>query len=193
MLLAQQRFAGQVAPCVRWLAASDVAQQVDRKKTRQIFALSRRMFPMKSIAKLCSVCVLVLAGVAQAQELIPIPDMQIPAVPSGHAGVETVETVVYVDPVFHMGTLFSHVKYTDLHEMSPCATPKLIMVKNPCADDSCCNCCEPKMVCIEICVPPCACEEVTCRRAGNRIRYTYGKYAVDVRIKHGYIQVDYQD
>ena len=145
---------------------------------------------MKSIARLCSVCVVLLAGVAQAQELAPIPDMQIPAVPYGNSGVEMGEPVIFVDPMVYTGTLFTRVKYTDVHEMSPCAAPKLIMVKNPCACDSCC---EPQMVCIEICVPTCGCEEVTCRRFGNRIRYDYGKYAVDVRIKHGYIQVDYQD
>ena len=145
---------------------------------------------MKSMAKLCSVCVGLLAGVAQAQELLPIPDMQIPAVPYGNSGVEVGEQVIFVDPVVYTGTLFTRVKYTDVHEMSPCAAPKIITVKNPCAGDSCC---EPQTVCIEICVPTCGCEEVTCRRFGNRIRYDYGKYAVDVRIKHGYIQVDYQD
>ena len=145
---------------------------------------------MKNLAKLCSVCVGLLAGVVQAQELLPIPDMQIPAVPYGNSGVESGEQVIFVDPVVYTGTLFTRVKYTDVHEMSPCAAPKIITVKNPCADDSCC---EPQTVCIEICVPTCGCEEVTCRRFGNRIRYDYGKYAVDVRIKHGYIQVDYQD
>ena len=145
---------------------------------------------MKSLARLCSVCAVLLAGVAQAQELIPIPDMQIPAVPYGNSGIETGEEVIFVDPVVYTGTLFTRVKYTDVHEMSPCAAPKIITVKNPCAGDSCC---EPQTVCIEICVPTCGCEEVTCRRFGNRIRYDYGKYAVDVRIKRGYIQVDYQD
>jgi len=145
---------------------------------------------MKSLAKLCSVYVVLLAGVAQAQELLPIPDMQIPAIPHENSGVETGEQVIFVDPVVYTGTLFTRVKYTDVHEMSPCAAPKIITVKNPCAGD---GCCEPQTVCIEICVPTCGCEEVTCRRFGNRIRYDYGKYAVDVRIKRGYIQVDYQD
>ena len=150
---------------------------------------------MKSIARLCSVCVVLLAGFAQAQELAPIPDMQIPAVPYADQHIEMSQPMVgepmmFVDPVVYTGTLFTRVKYTDVHEMSPCAAPKIITVKNPCAGDSCC---EPATVCIEICVPTCGCEEVTCRRFGNRIRYDYGRYAVDVRIKHGYIQVDYQD
>ena len=150
---------------------------------------------MKSIAKFCSISVILLTGFAQAQELLPIPDMQIPAIPYENPGIETgepmmVEPPMFMDPVVYRGTLFPRVKYTDVHEMSPCAAPKIITVKNPCADD---GCCEPATVCIEICVPTCGCEEVTCRRFGNRIRYDYGKYAVDVRIKRGYIQVDYQD
>lgn len=150
---------------------------------------------MKSFAKLSSVCAILLAGVVHAQELAPIPDMQIPAVPYVDQTAElshspVTEPVVFVDPVTYTGSVFARVKYTDVHEMSPCAKPKLIMVRNPCADE---DCCQPAMVCIEICVPTCACEEVTCRRFGNRIRYDYGKYAVDVRIKRDYIQVDYQD
>ena len=97
--------------------------------------------------------------------------------------------LMFVDPAMYRGTLFSRVKYTDLHEKAPCAVPKIITVKNPCPDDGY----GPPTVCIEICIPTCGCEEVTCRRFGNRIRYDYGKYAVDVRIKRGYIQVDYQD
>ncbi len=152
---------------------------------------------MKTIARMCSVCVILLAGVVQAQELelAPIPDLHIPAVPYVDQGVEMSQPmvgdpVVFVDPVVYTGTVFTRVKYTDVHEKSPCAQPKLIMVKNPCADE---GCCEPAMVCIEICVPTSGCEEVTCRRFGNRIRYDYGKYAVDVRIRRDHIQVDYQD
>ena len=37
------------------------------------------------------------------------------------------------------------------------------------------------------------CELISCRRNGDRIRYDYGKYAVDVRIKRDHIEVDYQD
>jgi hypothetical protein len=84
--------------------------------------------------------------------------------------------------------LFHRVKYKDLDEMSPCAKPKLIVVRNPCEDA-----CDAPCVAIEICVPTCGCELITVRRNGNRIRYDYGKYAVDVRIKRDHIEVDYQD
>lgn len=86
--------------------------------------------------------------------------------------------------------LYCNVKYKDLDEMAPCASPKIIAVKDPCACE--CGCCAPPCVYIKICVP-CGCEVVTCSKNGDRIRYDYGKYAVDVRVKKGYIEVDYQD
>ena len=97
--------------------------------------------------------------------------------------------------------LFDHVKYKDHDEIAPCAVPKIIQVKDPCACDSecdsacdsACDCCEPKCVSIKICVPPCGCEHIKVSCDGDRIKYDYGEYAVDVRIKKGYIEVDYQD
>jgi hypothetical protein len=111
------------------------------------------------------------------------------------------------------GALFPHVKYKDLNEMAPCAVPRIIAVNDPCAcEDPCasckkpcgcekscgcektCGCVEKKLVYIQICVPECSCEEeVICRRDGDRVRYDFGKYAVDVRVKKGHIEVDYQD
>ncbi len=165
---------------------------------------------MKSITSLLSMSVVLLSGVllsgvllsgvllsgvVQAQQLVPIPDMHIPDILYEGAGNEigqpmVVDSSTFVDPVVYTGTLFTRVKYTDLHEKAPGAVSKIITVKNPCRD---LGCCEPETVCIEICVPPCGCETVKCRLFGNRIRYDYGKYAVDVRIKRDYIQVDYQD
>jgi len=89
--------------------------------------------------------------------------------------------------------LYHNVKYTDTHEIAPCAVPKIISVLDPCACSDPCSCCGPKCVYVKICVPPCACEDVKVRRHGKRIRYAYGKYAVDVRVKRDHIQVDYQD
>ena len=103
---------------------------------------------------------------------------------------------VPADPGTDSVALFEHVKYKDHDEIAPCAVPKIIQVKDPCACPSecdCCNCCEPKCVSIKICVPPCACEHIKVNCDGDRIKYDYGEYAVDVRIKKGYIEVDYQD
>lgn len=105
--------------------------------------------------------------------------------------------------------LFPCVKYKDLDEMAPCAVPKIVQVLDPCWKPPCCDpcsCCCPKpkppCVSVRICVPkqccdPCSCccpkPEVKCSKDGKRVRFDYGKYAVDVRVKKGYIEVDYQD
>ena len=147
-----------------------------------------------------------IAGPATAVDLTPIP-LGPEIVLSPQEG-QIVDGPVYVDeaPI----ALFDCVKYVDRHEMHPCAVPKIIMVNDPCACkvktkckhkcdgcNLCTPCCEPPppppCVYIQICVPPCGCELVKCRRDGDRIRYDYGKYAVDVRVKKGFIVVDYQD
>jgi hypothetical protein len=108
--------------------------------------------------------------------------------------------------------LFQCVKYVDLHEMAPCAVPMIIQVKDPCWKPCCdpCSCCPPVPKCVNICicVPKQCCQpccdpcggccpppgpKVCCRRNGTRICYDYGKYEIDIRVKKGYIEVDYQD
>ena len=109
--------------------------------------------------------------------------------------------------------LFKCVEYKDLDEIAPCAVPKIISVPDPCAEpceptytrvckdgkwvNECTSCeCEQKMVSIQICVPESCCDaepEITTRWNGSRIEYDYGEYEIDVRIKDGHIEVDYQD
>lgn len=133
---------------------------------------------MKQVARVLMVCVSLFVTstqVVQGQVLTPVPE---------HPYVHELSAAPAV-PVFH------NVKYKDLDEMSPCAQPKLIVVRNPCADP--CDACQPDCVAIQICVPTCGCELISCRKNGDRIRYDYGKYAIDVRIKKNHIEVDYQD
>jgi len=146
---------------------------------------------MKYAGKLMGLCLtLVIVGSALAQDnqvLQPVPEA------SDSAAIE----------------LFNCVEYKDLDEMAPCAVTKIIQVNDPCACRDACNCCSRKCVYIQICVPPpcvcqslpaccgssppCSCERVRSRKGGDRVRYDYGEYAVDVRVKDGYIEVDYQD
>jgi hypothetical protein len=114
-----------------------------------------------------------------AQEAAPAP------APAPAPAAPAAETAPAVE-------LYCNVKYKDLNEMAPCATPLIIEVKDPCACHDVCGCCAPPCVHIKICVP-CGCPVITCSKNGDRIRYDYGKYAVDVRVKKGYIEVDYQD
>ena len=146
---------------------------------------------MKRLIQLACICLAVcIAAPAHATDLTPIP-AQPGAVFGPSVGGHIVDGAVYVDAAPE--PLFTRVKYVDQREMHPCAVPKLIRVNDPCACKNPCSCCGPKCVYIQICVPPCGCEDVRCRRQGDRLRYDYGKYAVDVRIKKGYIVVDYQN
>lgn len=140
---------------------------------------------MKRFLNLLTLCGLLITGAVQAgQELAPIPDAHM------QQGI-VMEHDAFVDPASYSVPLYTNVKYKDLDEMSCCAQPKIIAVKDPCACED--DCCAPKCVYIQICVPTTGCELVSCRRNGDRIRYDYGQYAVDVRVKRNHIEVDYQD
>ncbi|APZ92618.1 hypothetical protein [Fuerstiella marisgermanici] len=152
---------------------------------------------MKTFTKLAGLSLAVLiSGSAFAQNLTAIP-----AAPGTVYGAPIDGHVVhdgfihdsYPGPI-HLDAapepLFTRVKYKDKKKAHPCAVTKIIRVNDPCACDD--GCCGPKCVFIEICVPPCGCENVKCRRDGDRLRYDYGKYAVDIRVKKGYIVVDYK-
>ena len=89
--------------------------------------------------------------------------------------------------------LFTCVEIDDPDEMHPCAVTKIIMVPDPCACKDACGCCAPKCVAIKICVPPCECVDVSCKHDGRRQKYDYGKYSVEVKVKDGYIEVEYND
>ena len=67
------------------------------------------------------------------------------------------------------------------------------MVPAPCACNHPCNCCAPACVAVQICVPPCGCERVKISRDGRKHKYDYGKYEVEVKVKNGYVKVDYDD
>lgn len=138
----------------------------------------------------------VFSSEGQAAPIAPMP-MPMPA-PIPAASVdptfsepfhgEIVPGPVYVEAAPE--PLFTRVKYVDKREMHPCAVTKIVRVNDPCARKGACG---EKCVYIQICVPPCDCEEdIRCRRRGDRMRYDYGKYKVDIRVRKGYIVVDYQ-
>lgn len=119
------------------------------------------------------------------QDLSPVPDVVV----SGAVAYEDMPAFVEQSSVAI--PLYTNVRVKDAHEMSPCAQPKIIAVKDPCACED--DCCAPQCVYIQICVPTCGCELISCRRNGDRIRYDYGEYAVDVRVRRNHIEVDYQN
>lgn len=94
--------------------------------------------------------------------------------------------------------LFDCVRYKDLKNIHPCAVPRIVMIPDPCACCNPCSCCEPACVAIEICVPPtddcCGPQERhICKRDGRKQKFCYGKYAVEITVKKGFVVVDYDD
>ncbi len=82
------------------------------------------------------------------------------------------------------------VTYKDLDEVHPGAKPMTVWVLDPHFAE--CNCREKKMVPIQICVPPCSLAEIDIKKRGRHVTYTYGKYAVDIRVHSDHVEVDYQ-
>jgi hypothetical protein len=110
-----------------------------------------------------------------------------PTLPVVQAPTEPNYTPVLTAPAIPM---FERVRYVGERKKAPDAVTRVIVIKDPtqrraaAADPERC-------VAIEICVPPCECEKVTPNKSGNRIRYNYGKYGVEVRIKNGRVVVAY--
>ncbi len=88
--------------------------------------------------------------------------------------------------------LYPRVKYHDKRHIAPCAVPMIVAVRDPCASrDPCSACGPPKCVLVEICVPPCGCPKICTKHDGAKVRYDYGRYAVNITSKHGLIVVNY--
>ena len=124
------------------------------------------------------------SALASPNEMAPVPDT-VGGIPAVSPAAGPYVAVPCAEPLFH------RVKYKDLDEVAPCHTVKIIKVRNPCK--RCCT--DPDCVNIQICVPETCCDDprICSIFGGRRVRYDYGKYEVDVRVKRDYIEVDYQD
>ncbi|WP_437226106.1 hypothetical protein SH661x_004410 [Planctomicrobium sp. SH661] len=121
---------------------------------------------------------------------VPTPSSELPPSPGLQpvpAGVVVTEPGCIVCDSSVGGAIPLYRKVRVVHErnIAPCAVSKIVSVPDPC------NPC--KCVFIEICVPPCACEEVECSTRHNRTVFNYGKYSVKVTERHGTLVVNYQD
>ena len=112
--------------------------------------------------------------------------------------------------------LYECVKYQDLDHIAPCAEEKIVKVLDPCWEPDPCKCAcdqKPKYVYVKICVPkkapctpkpscctpkPACCEKdhgpkVTCRNNGVYTKYDYGKHRIEIRVRNGWVMVDYDN
>ena len=151
---------------------------------------------MKMIARFSSFAAAVMvAGVAVAQ-VSPVPDahFQGQVVPAPIQGDIVMGEVLHDAGSLYSDScaepLFTDVKVKGRRSIHPCAVKKIIRVNSPCPDAGCCG---PQCVFIEVCAPPCECDEkIRCRRDGDLVKYNYGKYGFDVKVRKGVIVVDYQ-
>ena len=117
-----------------------------------------------------------LALAAEPTLLLPVAEEQGTLVPYAEYVVE--------QPV-HVIQLYQNVRVRDPKNVHPSAVSKIVSVPDP--RDKCCR------VNIEICVPPCTNETVRCYRNGDRLRFCYGKYSVDVISRRRDVVVNYND
>lgn len=117
-----------------------------------------------------------LAMASEPTLLLPEADPQGTPVPYTEYIVEQPSPVI---------PLYTNVRVRNHKNVHPCAVTKIVSIPNPC--DKCCN------VFVEICVPPCANETVRCFRHGDRLRFCYGKYSVDVISRRHDVVVNYND
>ena len=119
----------------------------------------------------------------------PVPYAQVTPAPMAVPGERIHVAPPLMAPVFH------RVKYEDLDNIHPCGIPVFVQVPDPWACDCrhCNACCAPQLVSIKICVPPGPCRRVKVRHGGRRIKYDYGKYEVEIKVRDGYVKVDYDD
>ena len=87
--------------------------------------------------------------------------------------------------------VYQNVRYRGERNIAPCAKPIIVQIPDPCACKT--ACCPTPCVNVQICVPQCGCPCVKVTRCGDKVRYDYGKYAVNVISARGRVIVDYDD
>lgn len=93
------------------------------------------------------------------------------------------------------GGLYHCVKVKDPDHIACCAKPIVVEIVDPCWKPDPCNpCCKAPCVKVQICVPDQCCPpKETCSKDGKHKKWDFGKYAVEVRSKKGYVEVDYDN
>ena len=113
------------------------------------------------------------------------------------APLSPIPEIQYSGPVTAMPMMastvevYQNVRYRGERNIAPCAKPIIVQIPDPCACKT--ACCPTPCVNVQICVPQCGCPCVKVTRCGDKVRYDYGKYAVNVISARGRVIVDYDD
>lgn len=139
---------------------------------------------MKKLAMLCVLSLATVAGAAEAPYGLA-PSLGQPVLSqAGPTPVPEAAPMVVSGPATAV-PLYCNVKYKDERNIAPCAVPTIVMVPDPCNDCAC--------VAVQICVPPCETACVKVKKCGHKVKYDYGKYAVEITSARGRVVVDYDD
>ena len=174
-----------------------------------------RRVPMRKVASLCCVAaVLAVSSTASAADFSPLfPSAVVGSFDHHEKAPAPVAEGKAIE-------LFQCVKVEDPDHIAPCAVPKIVKVLDPCWKPDPCACCQkPKCVYVAVCVPkkqccpkpccapkpsccaPAPCQKTCCkphgkticRDGGRYVKLDYGKYRVEIRVKKGYVEVDYDN
>jgi hypothetical protein len=89
--------------------------------------------------------------------------------------------------------LYRRVKYDDRDDAHPRGVKQLVAVRDPRACRKVCDCCGPRLVFVEVCVPPHGCPKVKVSKDAGKVELDYGEYEIEIEVEDDEIEVEYED
>ena len=89
--------------------------------------------------------------------------------------------------------LYRRVKYDDLDDAHPRGVKQLVAVRDPRACRKVCDCCGPRLVFVEVCVPPHGCPKIKVSKDAGKVELDYGEYEIEIEVEDDEIEVEYED
>jgi hypothetical protein len=89
--------------------------------------------------------------------------------------------------------LYRRVKYDDRDDAHPRGVKQLVAVRDPRACRKVCDCCGPRLVFVEVCVPPHGCPKIKVSKDAGKVELDYGEYEIEIEVEDDEIEVEYED
>ena len=89
--------------------------------------------------------------------------------------------------------LYRRVKYDDRDDAHPRGVRQLVAVRDPRACRKFCDCCGPRLVFVEVCVPPHGCPKIKVSKDADKVELDYGEYEIEIEVDDDEIEVEYED
>ena len=124
---------------------------------------------------------------AVPDQLPPVPPL--PVIPEQFAAIPDAMGALPSGPI----ELFRRVEYDDREDSHPRGVKRLVAVRDPRSCRKPCDCCEPGLVFVEVCVPPHGCPKVKHSKDLRKIELDYGEYEIEIASEDGEVEVEYED